>query len=228
MPILTLYSTDEGTMFLDSDDNMNSSRAFTDFFETLIPLFDDDDFRKLESLYPDPLIHPNSPYLDGRTDLGVQFKRASAAYGHYAYICNVLTTARQASPHAPVWLMHWDTNVSRILGASHTSHTPYKTYELAIREMSETQEKLASTLTAYLTSFITTGDPNRVKGYLGPRRPYWGEFNSQPGAGVMVIGEGNDERAGGHNLGKVAFFDTHWRFLEKCDFWFQRQEKLDR
>jgi acetylcholinesterase len=114
--------------------------------------------------------------------------------------------------------MHWDTNISRILGASHISHTPYKTYELAIREMSRTQDELASTLTAYLTSIITTGDPNEVQGYLGQGRPYWGHFNTPYGAGVMVMGEGNDERGGGNNPGKVAYFDNHSRFGNECDF----------
>jgi hypothetical protein len=52
VPILTLHSTDEGTMFLESDDNMNTSSAFTNFFKTLIPLFDAEDFRELESVYP--------------------------------------------------------------------------------------------------------------------------------------------------------------------------------
>jgi len=227
VPILTGFATDEGTQFVNP--YIDSSDAFNELFTTLIPAFNATDLQALNEIYPDPATNPNSPYLETRgLGLGSQYKRAATAYGHYAYVCNVFTTADYASDEVPVWVWHWATNVSRVLGAAHTSHTPYESYEQDIRSISDTQQQLAADVTGYLTSFITTGDPNTVRTNVGKDRPEWKKYNSAKEGAVLVLGDGNDERAGGSNKGVVAAMGVNNRFTKECQFWNSMTEKLSR
>lgn len=227
VPILTGFATDEGTQFVNP--YINSSDAFNQLFTTLIPDFNQTDLQLLNKLYPDPETDPSSPYLENRgLGLGSQYKRAATAYGHYAYVCNVFTTANHASKEVPVWVWHWATSVSRVLGAAHTSHTPYESNEEYIRSISDTQKELAADVAGYMTSFITSGDPNAVRSSLGKNRPEWKKYNTADEGALMVLGDGNDERAGGTNKGVVAAMGVNNRFTDECQFWNSRVDKLSR
>lgn len=227
VPIMTGFATDEGSEFVPP--MLNTSQQFTDFMTTLIPAFNQTDIDEMNALYPDPLTNPNSPYVDTRPlPVGPQFKRVTAAYGQYSYICNVITTMHLAplQQNAPVWGWHWATNVSLELGAYHVSHQPYESYEPFVRDISATQDALAQNVHAYWTSFIATGDPNKVRSGLGKNRPQWNAVNSGKDGRLMLLGQGNDERAGGSDLGVVAQMADNDVFEMECAFWNARSEKL--
>ncbi|KAL2155350.1 hypothetical protein VTH82DRAFT_91 [Thermothelomyces myriococcoides] len=95
IPIITGFSTNEGTMFVPQD--ANTSAEFRSFFKTLIPSLTESDLDKLEALYPDPVTVPTSPYRRIPPGVGKQWARLDAAYAHYAYICPVLQTAHYMS-----------------------------------------------------------------------------------------------------------------------------------
>lgn len=227
VPIMTGFATDEGSIFVPTA--MNTSAAFTDFFATLIPAFTSSDLDGLNALYPDPLLDPTSEYVDTRPiNVGRQFKRVTAAYGQYSYICNVRTTGELAPQGQlePVWEWHWATNITVEYGASHTSHLPYESYVVGVRDISPTQDQLAQYVAAYWTSFIATGDPNLVRKGLGKDRPYWGTINSGRAGRIMVLGQGNDERAGGTDLGVIAQMADNRPFETECAWWNARSEKI--
>jgi carboxylesterase type B len=52
VPIMTGFTTNEGTMF--APHNLSSSEDFIDYFHTLLPGLSEDDLSKLDKLYPDP------------------------------------------------------------------------------------------------------------------------------------------------------------------------------
>ncbi|EEH19525.2 hypothetical protein PABG_01844 [Paracoccidioides brasiliensis Pb03] len=225
VPILTGYNTNEGAPFVPS--GMSKSEEFIEFFSTLIPAMPESDLQRLDKLYPDPLKDPSSPYVEMRNiEVGSQFKRAEAAYGHFAYICPIRQTAHHASggQEAPVFLYHWALIKTVKGGASHGDQVEYETYSPAVREISDAQDEMAGTLHAYFTSFITTGDPNAVPGRF-PNRPVWKAFGGgwwKKNRTLMLFGDGNDERAGGNGVGIMAqVVDDDWS-QEECEFWSER------
>lgn len=227
VPIMTGFATDEGSIFVPP--LLNTSQGFTDFMATLIPAFNQTDLDEMNALYPDPLTDPNSIYVDTRPiPVGREYKRVTAAYGQYSYICNVITTTHFApqGQEAPVWAWHWATNASLVTGAFHISQLPYETYEPYLRNISTTQDAIAQHVNAYWTSFIATGDPNKVRTGLGKDRPQWGTVNSGEGGRIMVLGQGNDERAGGSDPGVVAQMEKNDWPEKECAFWNARSEKL--
>lgn len=230
VPILTGFNHNEGTMYVPK--TLDTPAGFLDFFRILSPRLSDEDMDILDKLYPDPLVYPDSPYVETRDipGLGSQFKRLEAAYGHYAYVCNVRTTAYYASRDAsdpPVYLYHWATNRTVIGGANHGDQMPYETYNKEVGEISETNAEIAGFLHAYWTSFITQrGDPNKLKGRSG-HRPVWERFVQGGKGETMVVGEGNDEGAGGSEKGVVAGMKMDGWGMKECEFWQERAEKLD-
>ncbi|KAK2731829.1 hypothetical protein FQN57_003155, partial [Myotisia sp. PD_48] len=222
VPILTGFNTDEGAPF--SPPGLATSEEFNNFFTELIPGLPKTDLRKLNDLYPDPTVDPSSPYAETRPiRVGAQYKRTTAAYGQFAYICPVQQTARFASAgqKPPVFLYHWAVNKTVQSGASHATQVEYEEYSPSVRRISKTQDELAGFLHAYFTSFITTGDPNSIKGKYG-HRPYWKQFFANQNDNVMVFGKGNDERAGGGSIGMSAELgDTRW-LHDECTFWWER------
>lgn len=251
VPVLTGFCTDEGAPFLSS--SISTSAQFTSFFRTLIPAFSAPDLATLNTLYPDPLIDPSSPYADTRTlpGLGAEYKRLTAAYGQYAYIAPIrhtayfassassksggedgsLLTQRQTQP--PVYLYHFALNSSVLLGTNHDCATPYVTYSDSVRAISPAQKSLAAAVNDYWTSFVATGDPNAVVG-KSPKRAFWPAYstaaveaagiNSGTSAGkMMVLGLGNDERAGGSNLGILTQSVTDMVAVNESVFWWERE-----
>jgi carboxylesterase type B len=224
IPILTGFNTNEGAMFVPS--TPSKSAQFTAFFRTLLPGLLDEDLKTLDEVYPDPISNPTSKYVERRKGLGAQFKRVEQAYAHYAYIAPVRQTANfAAGGPAPVYLYHFAVNSSIKGGADHGDHFKFVTYNKEIRDISPTLGEISGTMHAYWTSFITTGDPNKIEGRW-KERPVWPKYVSGTGKKVL-FGEGNDERAGQNNKGKVVqVMDDSWA-REECEYWWQRTEKFE-
>ena len=78
---------------------------------------------------------------------------------------------------------------------------------------------------AYWASFITTGDPNAVKGRY-PNRPEWPRYGYWKGE-LAVFGEGNDEIAGGDQKGVVVSVRSDAWPVEESEYWWKRVEKFE-
>lgn len=221
VPILTGSNHNEGTMYVSKD--LSTSKEFTDFFSTLLPQLSDQDLETLNTLYPDPAIDAQSPYIETRpVALGPQYKRVEAAYGQYAYVCPVHQTAiyGSASPaDPPVYHYHWAQNRSVIAGANHGDQMRYETMDPAIRAVSPTQDELAGWFHGYITSFIISGDPNKIAGRYG-KRPEWKPYAD--GGKTMVFGKGNDEPAGGTSTGVKAQLIVDTWAKKECEFWWEQ------
>ncbi|KAL3493913.1 Alpha/Beta hydrolase protein [Aspergillus germanicus] len=230
VPILTGFTTNEGTMYVDKA--MDHSAAFRSFWVELLPALSSEDLDTIEQLYPDPVSHPDSPYIETRTDhgLGTQYKRIEAAYAHYAYVAPVRQTAHFASSQNPgsVYLYHWALPRTVVGRANHADNMYYETYNKAITGISETQKKLSGVLHAYLTSFIVCGDPNGVRGELYGDRPVWDAYETDKPK-VLVFGEGIEELVGGENRGDgvvAQFLDDMWArgSTGETEFWWGKVE----
>ncbi|TVY82248.1 Carboxylesterase 4A [Lachnellula suecica] len=224
IPILTGFNTNEGAMFVPS--TLSKSQQFTAFFRTLLPGLSSEDLETLNKVYPDPISHPTSKYAETRKGLAAQFKRVEQAYGHFAYIAPVRQTVNfAASGPAPIYLYHFAANSSIRGGADHGDHASFVTYNKETKDISPTIAEIAGTMHAYWTSFITTGDPNKLGGRFEDR-PVWPKYVLGK-AKKMLFGEGNDERAGQKHKGKaVQVVDDSWA-KEECDFWWERTEKFE-
>ncbi|KAF5485060.1 Lipase 2 [Colletotrichum siamense] len=231
VPIFTGSAHNEGAMYVPKA--ASSPDDFTDFFRTLLPQLSDKELAELNKLYPDPSKYPGSEYVETRPlDIGAQYKRAEAAYGHYAYTCPVRQTAiwgSKSPEDPPVYLYHWALNKTALYGANHGDQMRYQTYNAEVRSISPKQDEIAGLMHAYATSFIVHGDPNKIKGKF-EQRPEWLPFAGNKGkeAGkTMIFGEGNDERAGGFSLGTSAYFvDYKWAEKE-CNFWWKQTENFE-
>ncbi|PYH43648.1 putative extracellular lipase [Aspergillus saccharolyticus JOP 1030-1] len=229
VPILTGFNTNEGTYYVPT--TLATSDEFMQFFRTLLPAYTDQDIRTIDELYPDPAVHESSPYLETRNiSVGPQYKRVEAAYGHYAYACPVRQTARFASAgqQEPVFLYRWALNKTVQGGANHGDQMAYETFNPEVRAISKAQAEVAGTFHAYITSFIVRGDPNAVKGRFA-HRPRWEPYDGSQASGrrIMVLGEGNNERAGGRSVGTTAqMVDDEWSRRE-CEFWWTKSGVSD-
>ncbi|KAI1495709.1 Alpha/Beta hydrolase protein [Biscogniauxia marginata] len=230
VPILTGSTHNEGSFYVPR--NANASSEFTSFYRTLLPHLSNAEIAKLETLYPDPATNPDSPYLDtsGSKDIGAQFHRLEAAYGHYAYTCPVRQTAIWGTSHSssdpPVWLYHWALNKTALFGANHGDQIRYQTYNKEVREISPAQDEVAGKFHAYCVSFITKGDPNSIKSGKFADRPEWTPWSRGKGL-TMLLGEGNDERAGGTGVGVAAASKAYKWADRECDFWWRMTGKWE-
>ncbi|KAH8880767.1 carboxylesterase [Thozetella sp. PMI_491] len=231
VPILTGSAHNEGAMYVPR--SASTSEDFTEFFRILLPQLSGGDIAQLNKLYPDPLKASTSQYVETRPmDIGAQYKRAEAAYGHYAYTCPVRQTAEwgsKSSADPPIYIYHWALNKTALYGANHGDQMRYQTYNAEVRSISPAQDEIAGFTHAYVTSFIVTGDPSAVKGRY-PLRPEWLPFAGKGGKDkgkTMVLGEGNDERAGGKDAGISAQFLKYEWAKQECDFWWKQTEKFE-
>ncbi|KAK2012004.1 carboxylesterase, partial [Colletotrichum eremochloae] len=231
IPILIGSTHNEGAMYVPK--TASTPEDFTDFFRTLLPQLSEMDIAEMETIYPDPSTDPDSEYMDNRPlQIGSQYKRAEAAYGHYAYTCPVRQTAvwgGKAVGDPPIYLYHWALNKTARYGANHGDQMRYQTYNTEVRSISPMQDEIAGIMHAYATSFIVHGDPNTIKGNFD-NRPEWLPFAGKDGKGTgktMILGEGNDERAGGSSLGTAAkFVDYKWAAKEG-EFWWKQTENFE-
>lgn len=222
VPIMTGHNTNEGTYYVPS--RLTTSEEFRSFFQRLLPHYSSSDLDAINDLYPDPALPGDKTYLDGRNleelKIGPQFKRVEAAYGQYAYACPVRQTADLASDEVPVWLFHWATNITVKGGANHADNLYYETFQHATRSISESQKELSGLLHAYITSFITKGDPNVLRGRYS-ERPEWPRYKRESPR-AMTFGKDNDERAGGQGIGVPAEMIGNSWIQRACDFWWTK------
>jgi len=246
VPILTGFNTNEGAMFVPAA--TATTQEFKKFFRVLLPL-SETDLEKLETVYPDPLSDPSSPYVETRARAGKQYRRIEAAYAQYAYIAPVRQTAELASalpPSAPaqpppspppVYTYHFDVSSSPMSGCNHGDQAGYVDHDGTLVAASPTLAAIASTMHAYWSSFVVTGDPNTIRGRW-PDRPRWEEYaargrpnrsNGEKGSEVergtgriMNLGHGNDEMAGGKQTGIVAAMGGDGWARAECEFWWAR------
>jgi triacylglycerol lipase len=221
---MTGHTTNEGTYYV--PEKLESSQGFTDFWHTLLPHYSKEDLATINALYPDPAIEASSPYTETRDmealGIGPQFKRVEASYAHYAYVCPVRQTADLASSgqESPVWVYHWALNKTVKGGANHGDNMYYESFQDEVTTISEAQREVSGVYHAYVTSFITGGDPNLIKGTFGGR-PKWEPYGRE-GERVITFGKGNDERAGGNGKGVVAqMVGSEW-IEQQCNFWWKK------
>lgn len=225
VPMLAGSAHNEGSYYVPK--NASSSSDFTNFFRALLPHLTKSEMAELESLYPDPDVDPASPYADpilAKHGAGSQFRRLEAAYGHYAYTCPVRQTAiwgsANAPPDPPVFLYHWALNKTALLGANHGDQMRYQTYNPEVREISAAQDAVSGKFHAYCVSFITRSDPSALrKGRFADREQWTAWKDGRPS--TMLLGEGNDERAGGSSKGVAAQMRDYKWGEKECEFWWK-------
>ncbi|KAI0880778.1 alpha/beta-hydrolase [Annulohypoxylon maeteangense] len=221
VPLMTGFNGNEGSLYVPK--TMSRSSEFTEFFHSLLPQLSPSDLATINELYPDPDTVPDSKYKEDRLSYGVgpQYKRIEAAYAHYAYVAPVRQTAWFAGRHVPTYLYHWAAVSSVVGGASHADNMAYEAREKDVSARSKGQEELAGVLHAYITSFICTGDPNKIPGEYGDR-PEWVPHKGNEGRKV-VFGLGNEELIGG-GVGVSAVVEDDTWAKEESDFWWDKVE----
>lgn len=230
VPIMTGHATNEGTYYVPS--LLSTSEGFTDFWHTLLPHYSSSDLDTINELYPDPSSDPTSIYKETRDmaaiEVGPQYKRVEASYAQYAYICPVRQTASivSAAPQdVPVWVFHWALNKTVKGGANHGDNMFYEGFPEDITSISEAQREVSGKYHAYVTSFITGGDPNFIQGRFGDR-PKWSRYEKETEQ-VMTFGKGNDERAGGTGVGVAAqMLGSEW-VKKECEFWWKKSHDTE-
>lgn len=229
--ILTGFSTNEGSLYVPR--NLSTEEQFDSFFSTLLPQVNRDEISA---------IYPQSEYVEWRS-VGKQFRRLEAAYGQYAYSCTVRQTASLFSPSSPddadVFLYHWAVNRTVLGGAGHGDQLAYETMDANVRAISPTQREIATSFHRYITNFIISGNPNYGSedgdgvGVQRRRRRRRGTtttaewFPVQEGNKTMVFGLGNDERAGGKDLGVPAQLVRDDWAQPECEFWWAQSRKYE-
>ncbi|KAM6510940.1 hypothetical protein FSOLCH5_011387 [Fusarium solani] len=215
VPIMTGFTTNEGSLYVDK--KMSTGSEFRHFFEELLPLLSKEDINTIDNLYPDPAT--SDEYKETREGMGAQYKRIEAAYAHYAYVAPVRQTAELASPSAPVYLYHWALVSSVNNGAQHGDNMRYEVCDPNVVKISPAQKEVAGTTNAYVTSFITKGDPNAVGGEYASR-PKWEPYDGKAPK-VLQFGPGNEELIGGGVGSPAAFVDDVWG-RKQSEFWWSK------
>ena len=220
VPIMTGFNSNEGTFYVDK--KMSDPKQFRGFWNNLLPELSASDLDTIDRLYPDPSTDSSSPYVETREGhgLGSQYKRIEAAYGHYAYVAPVRQTAEfAASQGVTVYLYNWALPRTVVGRANHGDNMYYETFNSAITGISESQKELSGTLHAYMTSFITSGDPNAVPGGYA-NRPEWKPFVPEDPR-ILIFGQDNEELIGGSPAPAAKFVKDEWA-REETKFWWSK------
>ncbi|CAM1501309.1 Fc.00g104710.m01.CDS01 [Cosmosporella sp. VM-42] len=189
VPIMTGFTKNEGSLYVDKQ--LSQSDQFTSFFAELLPLLTQDDIATIDKLYPDPLTNPESTYKDARE--GVVRQTAESA---------------SAAMDLPVYLYQWALKTSLLDGAHHDDNMRYEACDPNVLKISTTQEVLSRTLNAYVTRFITRGDPNAAGGEFASR-PEWIAYN-RDNPKAMVFGAKNKELVGGAAAAPAELLADDW------------------
>lgn len=214
VPVLTSNTDDEGKYFVAGD--LESDTEFRNYMHIGSPALTPADLDELARLYPDPATDPASPYAGSPNS--TQYNRLAAAWSDYAYICPGQETAVRsalagaagnASGTAPVWKLRFSTNDTfpAWKGIPHTADTKYTWDERAAVQHPD----VSPIYHGYLSSFVATGDPNKLR---HPGSPYWpryavsgDDWTAKPGR-QLVVQDGNRTR-------------VEWDEIrtEQCRFW---------
>ncbi|KAI0841204.1 para-nitrobenzyl esterase [Hypoxylon sp. FL0890] len=169
VPTLTTTVTNEGRFAVPT--GMESSDEFLNYMHITAPLLTKEDLELLAVLYPDPATSPTSPFKDSPKGKGAQYARVSAAWSDFAYICPVQETAyRVATAGLPTWKARFNTNnrFPAWRGIPHAADAQYTWPEPTTQH-----PEIGHVLHGYLSSFVTTGDPNK---HRYPGSPKWPEY----------------------------------------------------
>ncbi|AEO61593.1 hypothetical protein MYCTH_2311902 [Thermothelomyces thermophilus ATCC 42464] len=248
IPVITGFSTNEGTMFIPH--NADTAADFRSFFQTLIPTLTPGDLDELEALYPDPVRVPTSPYRRGiPPGAGRQWARLDAAYSHYAYICPVLQTAHYMSLSGvgPVYVYRYAATSSNGT-ANHGDEAPAVAHDVMELRGRVGMRAIARAMHGRWARFVASdaSSPDIISAHQHPHKkersgsvndaddydevewpPFvspFGPDGDREGTGkIMVFGEGNDEMGGGWHRGVPAKV-VEMTELEKeaCRFWWPR------
>ncbi|KAI0152144.1 para-nitrobenzyl esterase [Hypoxylon sp. NC0597] len=172
VPTLTTTVTHEGRFAVPG--GLETNDEFLRYMRITAPLLTKEDLEFLERLYPDPATVPMSPFKDSPKGKGAQYARLSAAWSDYAYICPVQETAyRVATAGVSTWKARFNTNdrFPAWRGIPHAADGRYTWPEPSVQ-----YPEISHVLHGYLSSFVTTGDPNKNR---YPSSPEWPKYEPQ-------------------------------------------------
>ncbi|OTA99787.1 hypothetical protein M426DRAFT_76166 [Hypoxylon sp. CI-4A] len=170
LPILTTTVTDEGRFAIPG--GMKTNDQFLDYMHTTSPFLTADDLKELERLYPDPAKNLESPFKD--SPRSTQYSRLSAAWSDYGYICPGQETAYRVSTAGVLtWKARFNTNNSYPAwrGIPHAADGRYTWPEPKVQH-----PDVGQLHHGYLSSFVTTGDPNT---HRHPGSPEWPRYEPE-------------------------------------------------
>jgi acetylcholinesterase len=184
VPMISSTVTDEGKLYLPGD--LETNEEFLEYLQTGSPGLNSTDLELLSSLYLDPATDPSSPFVNSPNS--TQYNRLAAAWSDYGYICpGQETSYRTSTAGVPTWKLRFNTPnfTPAWKGIPHTSDTKY-----TWNEPSTQYPEVSHIYHAYLSSFVTTGDPNAYR-YEGS--PEWPNYepsgyglDSEPAVQVAV------------------------------------------
>ncbi|KAI2464568.1 alpha/beta-hydrolase [Annulohypoxylon bovei var. microspora] len=169
VPTLTTSVTHEGRWAVPG--GLKTGDEFVEYMHSTAPFLTTDDLELLATLYPDPVTDVKSPFRDSPKEKGLQYARLSAAWSDFAYICPGQETAyRVSTAGVPVWKARFNTNNSfpAWQGIPHAADGRY-----TWPEPKSQHPEIGHVLHGYLSSFVTTGDPNT---HRYPGSPEWPRY----------------------------------------------------
>lgn len=167
VPVMTTNVPDEAKLY--TVGTLESNQEFLTFMNTISPALNQTDMDLMEALYPDPLTDASSPYADSPNS--TQYNRVSAAFTDYAYTCAGQETAYRTSlAGVPTWKGRFNTNNSwpSWRGIPHTADTKYTWNEPSVQ-----YPEISHIYHGYISSFVTTGNPNTLR---YPGSPEWPQY----------------------------------------------------
>ena len=204
VPAITSHVTDECKHYTEA--TMQTNDEFLSGMMGESPFLNVTDMAIMNELYPDPTVHPDSPY--SQSPNSTQYNRFSMALSDYAYICPSRDTATRVSDAGvPVWRLRFNTPDSPPEyvvweGIPHTSDTRYTWASQRVP-----YPVTGQIYHAYLASFVTTGSPNtaRLEG-----TPEWPQYDASNGAEAeqLLVNPGNFT---------AVEHDSYRR--PQCEFW---------
>lgn len=194
VPLITTNVNDEAKYYSPGD--LETDEQYLNFLWNISPNMTSDDISDLETLYPDPLTDANSPYANSPNS--TQYNRISAALSDYMYICAGQENAYRVATGnvSSVWKGRFNVpnGTPAWQGVPHTSDTKY-TWNAPDVEF----PAVSPVYLGYLSSFVTTGNPNTNR-YEGT--PEWPTYKP--------TGYGLDSEPASQLL-----FDRNGTFVEK-------------
>lgn len=174
MPIIVGSVKDEGTRFVPQ--NLSTNEEYRSFIKNLYPLLTEASLDKIVDLYPDPVTHPDSPYVS--PFFAAQFERLQVAFGDSTFSCPAEEIAVRTSLYSPVWKYYFAQNSTYApwLGIPHGADM-----NVQANEPGSGSPRVASVYNSWLTSFVATGDPNTfaLKDVQGSRTPHWERYHEE-------------------------------------------------